>query len=336
MPEGDTVWRAARSLDRALAGQVLTASDFRVPQLATVDLTGGIVRQTLSRGKHLLTHIDTDQSWTLHTHLKMEGTWQIYQHSQRWRRPAHQARVVLATSERVAVGFSLGIVELMPRHQEQDAVGHLGPDLLGPDWDEEEAVRRLLAAPDRGVHEALLDQSCLAGIGNMYAAELCFTSGVHPLSPIGEVEDPLRLVRRAHQMLDAEQGPRGPEHDRRPARAGEVLGLPARRPRVPSVRHTRAGHDGGPGGPASARRTGARPASRRDLETYAAEATTSAPRRREVTVIGVAAAMVAASSTATASETSRSTADSGRSSAVHREESSSEDASFWPRSISEM
>ena len=201
MPEGDTVWRTARSLDRALAGQVLTGSDFRVPQLATADLTGGTVLQTLSRGKHLLTRIDAEQPWTLHTHLKMEGTWQIYQHSQRWRRPAHQARVVLATAERVAVGFSLGIVELVPRHLEHDVVGHLGPDLLGPDWDEEEAVRRLLATPDRGTHEALLDQTCLAGIGNMYAAELCFTSGVHPFRPIGEVADPLRLVRRAHQML---------------------------------------------------------------------------------------------------------------------------------------
>jgi endonuclease-8 len=201
VPEGDTVWRTARSLDRALAGQVLTRTDFRVPQLATADLGGATVLQTVSRGKHLLTRIDADQPWTLHTHLKMEGSWQVYEPSQRWRRPAHEARVVLTSASRTAVGFSLGIVELLPRHLERDAVSHLGPDLLGPDWDDEEAVRRLLTHPDRGTHESLLDQTCLAGIGNMYAAELCFTSGVHPLTPIGDVADLPRMVRRARQML---------------------------------------------------------------------------------------------------------------------------------------
>ena len=216
MPEGDTVWRTARLLDRALAGQVLTRTDLRVPQLANVDLVGGTVRQTVSRGKHLLTRIDADAetppdpsggqpqhaAWTLHTHLKMEGAWQVYPPGQRWRRPEHQARVVLATTRTIAVGFSLGIVELVPRSEEAAVVGHLGPDLLGPDWDEGEALRRLLAVPDRTVHEALLDQTCLAGIGNLYAAELCFTSGVHPLAPIDTVPDLPRLVRRAQQMLE--------------------------------------------------------------------------------------------------------------------------------------
>ena len=202
MPEGDTVWRAARSLDRALAGQILTHTDFRVPQLATVDLSGGKVLRTLSRGKHLLTRIEAREAWTLHTHLKMEGSWHIYQHGQKWRRPAHEARVVLTSESRQAVGFALGVVELLPRHREGDVVGHLGPDLLGPDWDEQEALHRLTADPDRPVHEALLDQTCLAGIGNMYAAELCFTSGVHPLAPVGEVSELPRLVRRARQMLD--------------------------------------------------------------------------------------------------------------------------------------
>jgi endonuclease VIII len=202
VPEGDTVWRAARSLDRALAGQILTHTDFRVPQLATVDLSGGKVLRTLSRGKHLLTRIEAREAWTLHTHLKMEGSWHIYQHGQKWRRPVHEVRVVLTSESRQAVGFALGVVELLPRHREGDVVGHLGPDLLGPDWDEREALTRLTADPTRPVHEALLDQTCLAGIGNMYAAELCFTSGVHPLAPIGEVAELGRLVRRAHQMLE--------------------------------------------------------------------------------------------------------------------------------------
>ncbi len=202
MPEGDTVFRAARLLDRTLAGRVLTQSDFRVPQLATADLAGGRVLGTWSRGKHLLTRIDTDRPWTLHTHLKMEGSWHSYMRGQRWRRPAYSARVVLSTDDRLAVGFSLGIVELLSREQEDAAVGHLGPDLLGPDWDEEEAVRRLREEPERPLADALLDQTRLAGIGNMYLAEICFVSGLHPGTAVGQVSDLPRLVRRAQQMLD--------------------------------------------------------------------------------------------------------------------------------------
>lgn len=203
MPEGDTVFRAARLLDRALSGHVLTLTDFRVPQLATTDLVGATVTRTVSRGKHLLTRIDTgERSWTLHTHLKMEGAWRVHQPGQRWKRPVHQARVVLGTTSAVAVGFSLGIVELLPTEAEDDVVGHLGPDLLGPDWDEDEALRRLREDLRRPVGEALLDQTRLAGVGNMYQAELCFVSGVHPRTPVGDVPDLTRLVRRARQMLD--------------------------------------------------------------------------------------------------------------------------------------
>lgn len=204
MPEGDTVWRTARLLDRALAGRELTQTDFRVPQLATVDLAGATVLSTATRGKHLLTRIDGGDHgrWTLHTHLKMEGAWQAYTPGQRWRRPATTARVVLTAGDHVAVGFDLGIVELLPRTEEHRAVGHLGPDLLGDDWDEAEALRRLRADAARPIHEALLDQTLLAGIGNMYAAELCFTSGIRPDTPVGEVPDLPRLLRRARLMLD--------------------------------------------------------------------------------------------------------------------------------------
>lgn len=203
MPEGDTVYRAARLLDRSLTGHVLTGSDFRVPQHATADLTGGTVTSTVSRGKHLLTRVDRgDEAWTLHTHLKMEGSWKVFDAGRRWPRPAHQARVVLTTEHKQAVGFSLGIVELIDRDAEETVVGHLGPDLLGPDWDPDEAVRRLLTDPERPTRDALLDQRNLAGIGNMYAAELCFISGIHPQAPVGTVKDLRRLVVRAQQMLD--------------------------------------------------------------------------------------------------------------------------------------
>ncbi|HET9501618.1 MAG TPA: DNA-formamidopyrimidine glycosylase family protein [Marmoricola sp.] len=204
MPEGDTVWRTARHLDQALSGSTLTGCDFRVPALATTDLSGLPVVETLSRGKHLLTRIGAGASAvTLHTHLKMEGAWHLYRPGSRWRRPAHEARVVLRTEAWTAVGYALGIVELLPRSAESSAVDHLGPDLLGPDWDENEALRRLRAAPDRAVGEALLDQRNLAGIGNLYKSELCFLAGVDPWLPVGEVPDMVRLVRRAKSVLEA-------------------------------------------------------------------------------------------------------------------------------------
>jgi endonuclease-8 len=203
VPEGDTVYRAARLLDTHLSGHVLERAELRVPQHATADLVGAHVVATVSRGKHLLTRLaHDDERWTLHTHLKMEGAWRVHAPGARWPRPAHQARVVLGVDDAEAVGFSLGIVELLHTADEPDVVGHLGPDLLGPDWDEDEALRRLRAEPERLLIEALLDQRNLAGIGNMYAAELCFVSGLHPHAPVGDGAALRRLVRRARQMLD--------------------------------------------------------------------------------------------------------------------------------------
>lgn len=200
MPEGDTVWLTARRLDRGLSGQLLTASDFRVPSLATVDLSGVRVLETVSRGKHLLTRLDNEL--TLHSHLVMEGHWAIHPSGTRWKRPAFQARVVLRTSSTEAVGFDIRL-DLAPTSSEGEWVGHLGPDLLAEDWDPEEAVRRLQGDPSRPVGEALLDQRNLAGIGNVYKAELCFLAGVRPDSPVSAVPDLRRLADRAHQLLMA-------------------------------------------------------------------------------------------------------------------------------------
>ncbi|CAA9359145.1 MAG: Endonuclease VIII [uncultured Nocardioidaceae bacterium] len=194
------MWRAARHLHQTLTGQVLTETDFRVPAHATLDLAGRPVVGTASRGKHLLTRIGDEH--TLHTHLKMEGSWHLYRPGTRWRRPAHQARVVLRTPEWVAVGFSLGITEVVRRDEEETVVGHVGPDLLGPDWDEDEALRRLRGDPARPVGPALLDQRNLAGIGNMYMAELCFLAGIDPATPVAAVPDLRRLVRRSKQVLE--------------------------------------------------------------------------------------------------------------------------------------
>ena len=237
MPEGDTVWRAARLLDRALTGSVLTATDFRVPAFATWDLSGATVSETVSRGKHLLTRIDGDARWTLHTHLKMEGGWRVLRPGARWPRPAHTARVVLTTADTVAVGFALGLVEIVPRDREPDLVGHLGPDLLGPDWDPDEAVRRLREQPDRTIKEALLDQTRLAGIGNMYAAELCFVTGVAPETTGGRRARPPTHGRPRPPAARPQQPPRPAEHDRRPGPRATVLGLRPSRPALPTLRY---------------------------------------------------------------------------------------------------
>jgi endonuclease-8 len=201
VPEGDAVLRAARRLDRALAARVLTRTDFRVPQLATVDLAGEQHRGTRARGKHLLTRLG---DLTLHTHLKMEGTWRVHRSGERWPAPAHRVRVVLTAGEISAIGVQLGLVELWPTAEEEQRLAYLGPDLLGADWDAAEALRRLGEDPGRPLFEALRDQRNLAGIGTIYAAETAFLSGVHPMSPVGQVRDLPRLLERTRQMLQAE------------------------------------------------------------------------------------------------------------------------------------
>jgi endonuclease VIII len=201
MPEGDTVWLAARRMHDALSGRALTRTDFRVPQLATADLTGRVVTEVVSRGKHLLTRIADDL--TLHTHFRMDGSWHLYRPGERWRGgPDWQVRVLLENADWQAVGYRLPVVELLPRADEGSVVGHLGPDLLGPDWDLEEAVRRLAAEPDRELGQALLDQRNLAGIGNLYKAEACFLHGVSPWTPVGAVADLPRLVERARLLME--------------------------------------------------------------------------------------------------------------------------------------
>jgi len=200
VPEGDTVFREARSLDDALSGRVLSRCDIRVPEFATVDLTGETMQNVASRGKHLLMHTD---SVSVHSHLKMEGSWHLYRHGTRWQRPAFQARIVLETLDWVAVGFELGLLELMPRAAEDAEMAYLGPDLLGSDWDAAEALRRLVARPYTPVAVALADQRNLAGLGNVYVNELCFLRGLLPTRPMTEVTDPEGLIALAYRLIQA-------------------------------------------------------------------------------------------------------------------------------------
>ena len=206
MPEGDTVYNYARVLRETLTGQVLTRSDFRVPALATVDLAGWTVRESACRGKHLLLRLEspTGSARTLHSHLRMDGSWRTYRPGVRWTGgPGHLIRIVLVAPTVTAVGYHLHEITLVPTAEEDSLVGYLGPDLLGPDWDPAEARRRIAAAPDIAIADALLDQRNLAGIGNMYKSELLFLRGIWPWRKVAEVADLDAVVDLAHRLLMA-------------------------------------------------------------------------------------------------------------------------------------
>jgi endonuclease-8 len=200
--EGDTVHLAAGRLDAALSGQRLVKTDFRVPAFATSDLSGHVVEGVAALGKHLL--LRTDGGVTLHSHLKMEGAWELYRPGERWSGgPGHWIRAVLETEPWVAVGYRLGVLELLPTAREQEVIGHLGPDPLGADWDLEEAVRRLAADPGRAIGDALLDQQVMAGPGNVYRCEACFLRGLHPSTPVGDVPDLSAVVDLMKRLMEA-------------------------------------------------------------------------------------------------------------------------------------
>jgi endonuclease-8 len=197
VPEGDSVFKAARRMSAALVGRTVTSSDFRVPQHATADLSGREVLSFEAKGKHMLTRFSG--GLTLHTHFLMDGAWQLVGPGKRLPRSFDdEIRLVLATDGPTAYALRMPVLELIETTREHEVVGHLGPDLLGPDWDEQEAVRRLTAGPGRPLVEALLDQRNLAGIGNLWAVETCFLRGVSPWTPVQDVDLPplLRLVRR--------------------------------------------------------------------------------------------------------------------------------------------
>lgn len=202
MPEGDTVWLSAKRLRAALAGRTVTTFDLRVPQLATSDLTGDTVEDVLARGKHILMRFAG--GLTLHSHLRMDGSWHIVAAGRRpTAQPAHRIRTLVGNSEWLAAGYRVHDLRIVRTCDEDRLVGHLGPDLLGPDWDAAEAARRLCGQTDRSVGEALLDQRNLAGIGNLYKCEVLFVERVNPWTPVRDVPDPARLVATAHRLLQA-------------------------------------------------------------------------------------------------------------------------------------
>ena len=204
VPEGDSVWKAARRMADALVGRTVVRSEFRVPQHATADLGGRLVLAFDSYGKHMLTRFGVgpdDDGLTLHTHFEMDGAWQVVGPGRRLpSRFDDEVRLVLQTDGPTAYALRMPVLELLPTRDEDRVLGHLGPDVLAEDFDEDEAVRRLSSDPGRPLVEALLDQRNLAGIGNLWAVETCYLRGHSPWTPVGEV-DLRAAVRLARRMM---------------------------------------------------------------------------------------------------------------------------------------
>jgi endonuclease-8 len=214
LPEGDTIFRAARTLQRALAGRVVTAFESVYPALTRVDhdapIAGRVVEAVSSRGKHLLIAFSGDL--ILHTHMRMHGSWHIYKPGERWHAPRHEMRILIATGRYVAVGFSIPVAEFLTPAA---LAGHpqlrlLGPDLASDAFDRADVLRRAGEQPDRTIEELLLDQRVLSGIGNVLKSEILFVARVHPFTPMSRIDPAtfdrvIDVARRLMKMNTLEQ-----------------------------------------------------------------------------------------------------------------------------------
>jgi endonuclease-8 len=200
VPEGDSVYKLARRLEPSLRGQLLVRGELRVPAHATDDLAGRTVLELDTHGKHLLTRFDG--GWTLHTHLAMDGSWTVVRPGRTLPRALlPDVRVLLACSSgATAYGLLMPVVELLRTRDEADVVGHLGPDPLRADWDAGAAVERLGADPGRPLAAALLDQRNLAGLGNLWANEICFLRGYSPWTRVADVDVPATVALAARAL----------------------------------------------------------------------------------------------------------------------------------------
>lgn len=209
MPEGDTIFRAARTLHRALAGKPVVRFQSMFPHLTRVHedapITGRTIEGVRAAGKHILMQFSGDL--LLRTHMRMNGSWHIYRPGEPWQRPRRAMRIVVATADFEAVGFDIPVAEMirekdLPRHNE---LRRLGPDLLAEDFDAVEAARRIRERGASEIADVLLNQRVLAGIGNVYKSEVLFACGVNPFAAVSSLEDSQVqcLVATARKFLRA-------------------------------------------------------------------------------------------------------------------------------------
>jgi len=209
MPEGDTIFRAARTLNRALAGRTVTRFDSVFAKLARANadlhMAGRTIERVDARGKHLLIWFSGDL--VLRTHMRMHGSWHIYRPGERWQRPRADMRIVIGTAEYEAVAFSVPVAELTSaRDLEQDpTVRDLGPDILAEGFDAAEVVSRIQAMAEADIADALLDQRLVSGIGNIFKSESLFVARVDPFARVGALprEDVARVVDAARRLMRA-------------------------------------------------------------------------------------------------------------------------------------
>ena len=207
MPEGDTIHRTAATLRRALEGAEVTAVSTRVGQVRALGpdrLVGQAVAAVEPRGKHLLIWF-APSDLALHSHMRMSGSWHLYRHGERWRKPERFARITLETEAWQAVCFSAPVLALLDRRQvtSQPSLAALGPDALDEVTDLAEAGRRLAAAGSQPIGEALLDQRILAGVGNVYRCEVLFLRGLDPWTPVNDLDEDERggVLATAERLL---------------------------------------------------------------------------------------------------------------------------------------
>ncbi len=213
MPEGDTIFRTARTLHRALAGGTVTSFTSVFPALTRVDhdqpLRGRVVQGVSPHGKHLL--MSFSGGLVLRTHMRMHGSWHIYRPGERWMRPRHDMRIVIATEDFEAVAFDVPVAEFMtPKDVERrPTLRELGPDVMAEGFDVDEAVRRIQARPEADIADALLDQQAIAGIGNIFKSESLYASRVNPFTPVRELPagQIAKIVTAARTLMRTEPRP---------------------------------------------------------------------------------------------------------------------------------
>ncbi len=209
MPEGDTIFRAARALNEALAGRTVTRFDSVFSHLTRVDhdlpLRGRTIERVDARGKHLLIWFSGDL--VLRTHMRMHGSWHIYRPGERWQRPRSDMRIVIATPDYEAVAFSVPVAELTSARELErtSPVRALGPDIVADDFDATSVVRRIESMPEIEIADVLLDQSVVAGIGNIFKSESLFAAHVHPFARVAELSraEIERVVDAARRLMRA-------------------------------------------------------------------------------------------------------------------------------------